>query len=64
MAEDLSALWNEVVVVPDFPTPGISFKDLLGILANPVTLGLAVRAWAEAVRPEQPTIPVGCCPCV
>ena len=59
MSEDLSALWNEVVVVPDFPTPGISFKDLLGILANPVTLGLAVRAWAEAVRPEKPTMIVG-----
>lgn len=59
MAEDLSALWGEVVVVPDFPTPGISFKDLLGILANPETLGLAVRAWADGVRHEQPTMIVG-----
>ena len=59
MAEDLSALWKEVVVVPDFPSPGISFKDLLGILANPETLGIAVRAWAQAVRPERPTMIVG-----
>ena len=59
MAEDLSALWKEVVVVPDFPTPGISFKDLLGILANPDTLRIAVRAWAEVVRPERPTMIVG-----
>lgn len=59
MTENLSSLWNEVVVVPDFPKPGISFKDLSGILANPVTLGIAVRAWADAVRAEQPTMIVG-----
>ncbi|MBU6152463.1 MAG: adenine phosphoribosyltransferase [Chloroflexi bacterium] len=59
MPDDVSALWREVVVVPDFPSPGISFKDLLGILANPITLGIAVRAWAEAARPEQPTMIVG-----
>lgn len=59
MTENLSALWNEVVVVPDFPKPGISFKDLSGILANPVTLGIGVRAWADAVRAEQPTMIVG-----
>ena len=44
---DLAALWSEVVVVPDFPTPGISFKDLSGILANPATLRIAVNAWAH-----------------
>lgn len=59
MTENLTALWSEVVVVPDFPTPGISFKDLSGILANPTTLGIAVRAWADAVRVEQPTMIVG-----
>lgn len=59
MTENLAALWNEVIVVPDFPKPGISFKDLSGILANPVTLGIAVRAWADAVRAEQPTMIVG-----
>ena len=59
MAEDLSALWREVVVVPDFPTPGISFKDILGILANPDTLRIAVHAWADAVRDERPTMIVG-----
>ena len=59
MPEDLSALWSDVVAIPDFPAPGISFKDLSGILANPVTLGIAVRAWADAVRPEHPTMVVG-----
>ena len=56
---DLTTLWDEVVVVPDFPTPGISFKDLSGILANPTTLRIAVRAWADAVRDEHPTMIVG-----
>ena len=59
MSDDLRALWDEVVVVPDFPQPGISFKDLWGIMANPVTLGLVVRAWGQVVRPEQPTKVVG-----
>lgn len=59
MATDLETLWNEVVVVPNFPSPGISFKDLSGILANPDTLGIAVRAWADAVRDEAPSMIVG-----
>ena len=59
MNDDLSLLWHEVVVVPDFPKPGISFKDLSGILANPTTLGITVRAWADAVRAKQPTMIVG-----
>lgn len=57
--DDVRALWDEVVVVPDFPSPGISFKDLSGILANPTTLGIAVRAWADACRGDDPTMIVG-----
>lgn len=56
---NLDGLWNEVVVVPDFPEPGISFKDLSGILANPETLAIAVRAWIDAIGPEHPTMIVG-----
>lgn len=59
MPDDVHALWDEVLVIPDFPRPGISFKDISGILANPVTFGIAVRAWAQAVRPEAPTKVVG-----
>lgn len=59
MHDDLAELWHEVVVVPDFPSPGISFKDLSGILANPVTLGIAVRGWISAVAPDRPTMIVG-----
>ena len=59
MREELTRLWSEVVVVPDFPEPGISFKDLSGILANPVTLRIAVQAWLQALEPEHPTKVVG-----
>lgn len=59
MPDDLTSLWREVVVVPDYPQPGISFKDLSGILANPETLSMTVRAWSGAVRPTKPTIVVG-----
>ncbi len=59
MSSSLTALWDEVVVVPDFPTPGISFKDLSGILANHTTLRLTVQAWADRFRAEHPTMIVG-----
>ena len=59
MPEDLSTLWSDVVTIPDFPAPGVSFKDLSGILANPIALGIVVRAWADAVGPEHPTMVVG-----
>lgn len=55
MAFDAGKLWNQVVVVPDFPEPGISFKDLSGVLANPETFSMTIRAWSEAVGPLKPT---------
>ena len=57
--DDISLLWEEVIVVPDFPEPGISFKDLSGILANPQTLAIVVRSWLKAIGPERPTMIVG-----
>lgn len=57
--DDIGPLWEEVIVVPDFPEPGISFKDLSGILANPQTLAIVVRSWIEAIGPERPTMIVG-----
>jgi adenine phosphoribosyltransferase len=56
---DVHTLWDEVVVVPDFPSAGISFKDLSGILANPITLGITINAWANALSVEQPNLIVG-----
>lgn len=57
--DDISLLWEKVIVVPDFPEPGISFKDLSGILANPTTLAIVVRSWIDTLGPERPTMVVG-----
>lgn len=59
MTPGIEQLWDEVIVVPDFPEPGISFKDLSGILANPTTLAITVGAWISAIGPDRPTMIVG-----
>lgn len=59
VAGSVERLWAEVVVVPDFPEPGISFKDLSGILANHETLAITVQAWIRLIAPERPTMIVG-----
>lgn len=38
--------------VPDFPKPGIMFKDISPLLASPEGLELAIRGLAEAVDPS------------
>jgi adenine phosphoribosyltransferase len=37
--------------IPDFPSPGIGFKDITPLLADPQALSAAVRALAELARP-------------
>ena len=59
VSQTLERLWDEIVVVPDFPQPGISFKDLSGILANPETLAITVQGWIESIGPERPTKIIG-----
>jgi adenine phosphoribosyltransferase len=48
VAVDLRALIREI---PDFPKPGIGFKDITPILADPAGLDAAVTALAEQARP-------------
>jgi adenine phosphoribosyltransferase len=40
--------------VPDFPSPGILFRDVTPLLANADAFGAAVRAMAEPFRAEPP----------
>jgi adenine phosphoribosyltransferase len=40
--------------IPDFPSPGIVFKDLTPLMADAGALSLAVRALAEPARPLAP----------
>jgi adenine phosphoribosyltransferase len=45
---DLAALIRDI---PDFPKPGIGFKDITPLLADPAGLDAAVSALAEQARP-------------
>jgi adenine phosphoribosyltransferase len=37
--------------IPDFPRPGITFKDATPLLADPAALGTAIEALTEHARP-------------
>jgi adenine phosphoribosyltransferase len=45
--------------VPDFPSPGILFRDVTPLLAHPEAFAAAVRAMAEPFRAEPPKKIVG-----
>src|SRR5437764_15259052 len=45
--------------VPDFPEPGIVFKDIMPLLADPETLREAVGLLAEWARPRRPDVILG-----
>ena len=49
MAADLRALVREI---PDFPQPGIGFKDITPILADPAGLDAAVKGLAQVAPPD------------
>jgi len=44
------ALRRLVVDVPDFPEPGVVFKDITPVIADPEAFGLIVEALADAGR--------------
>jgi adenine phosphoribosyltransferase len=45
--------------VPDFPKPGIVFKDIMPLLADPTALAETVDRLAEWAEPRQPDIILG-----
>lgn len=55
-AVDLKALIREI---PDFPKPGVSFKDITPVFADGKALRYAVGALADAFRDKQPELVVG-----
>jgi adenine phosphoribosyltransferase len=54
--DDLEAKIRDV---PDFPKPGIVFKDIMPLLADPTTLQGTVDHLAEWAAPRQPDIVLG-----
>ena len=49
MAESTQDIENYIRDVADFPKPGITFKDITPLLADPKALGMAIDAMAESV---------------
>jgi adenine phosphoribosyltransferase len=54
--DDLEAKIRDV---PDFPKPGIVFKDIMPLLADPTTLHGTVEHLAEWAGPREPDIVLG-----
>ena len=52
-------LRSKVREVPDFPTPGVGFKDVTPLLADPETLQSTVTLLADWVRTKQPDLVLG-----
>jgi adenine phosphoribosyltransferase len=45
--------------VPDFPTEGVIFKDLMPLIADPVYFAESIRQLAEWARPREPALVFG-----
>jgi adenine phosphoribosyltransferase len=52
-------LATKVRDVPDFPKPGIVFKDIMPLLADPASLRETVAGLAAWARPREPDIILG-----
>jgi adenine phosphoribosyltransferase len=52
-------LRDRVRDVPDFPSPGIVFKDLMPLIADAEYFGATIRRLAEWARPREPDLVLG-----
>ena len=57
--ETIVRLEDYIRDVPDFPKPGILFKDIMPLLAEPAALRQTIKQLAEYARPMQPDIIMG-----
>ena len=53
------SLAEKIRDVPDFPEPGIVFKDIMPLLADPATLHEAVDQLANWTEPRKPDLIIG-----
>ncbi len=56
---DTEALKAKIRDVPDFPEPGIVFKDIMPLLADPASLREATDLLAEWAEPRKPDVILG-----
>jgi adenine phosphoribosyltransferase len=59
MSDATSTLKNLIRDVPDFPKPGIMFKDITPLLADPSGLAMAVEMMANPFRRDRVDLVVG-----
>ncbi len=59
MTFDLAALRGAIRDVPDFPKPGIVFKDITGLLIDPALFAQAIEAMAAPFERERISHVVG-----
>jgi adenine phosphoribosyltransferase len=52
-------LRTKIREVPDFPTPGVGFKDITPLLADPAALKQTVGSLADWVREREPDLVLG-----
>jgi adenine phosphoribosyltransferase len=52
-------LRDRVRDVPDFPTPGVVFKDLMPLIADPAYFAETIRQLAAWARPREPDLVLG-----
>jgi adenine phosphoribosyltransferase len=52
-------LRSKIREVPDFPTPGVGFKDITPLLADPDALRQTISGLAEWVRAKEPDLVLG-----
>lgn len=55
----MDELRRAIAEIPDFPQPGILFRDLLPLLADPELAGRVIDALAEFAEPLRPDLVVG-----
>ena len=56
---DLTAVESLIRDVPDFPRPGILFKDITPVLQKPEAFEQCIVALVEAVSPYRPDLVIG-----
>jgi adenine phosphoribosyltransferase len=59
MTADESSLAGYIRSIPDFPTPGIVFRDITPLLASPEGLHAAIGALADIARDLRPDVVIG-----
>ena len=52
-------LESKIRDIPDFPRPGIVFKDIMPLLADPAAFRETVKALAEFAEPRRPDVILG-----